>query len=199
MKEKLKDLTQEYLKERLIYDPDTGIFTWKESLVCHFKDGKRQTASSICQMWNKRFSNKNAGNNKQGYIIIGINGKNYAAHRLAFLYMEGYFPENFVDHIDQNPSNNAWSNLREVSNRCNLQNCKVYNTNKSGVTGVSWSDSNKRWLVNIGINNKQKHLGTYKNFDDAVMVRYNEEQSNINWNCSIESSAEKYLKENNLI
>ena len=76
-------LTQERLKELLHYDPETGYFTWKISPNNAVKVG------SV------------AGTSMNNYIRIIIDHKAYLAHRLAFLYMEGYFPEHEVDHINR--------------------------------------------------------------------------------------------------
>ena len=198
MKQKL---TQLYLKECLVYDPETGIFTWKERPLHHFKDGKRHQTKEVKQKtWNKVFSNNKIKTvNTDGYVVVRIDDILYLCHRLAFLYMEGYIPEHQVDHIDQNKSNNMWSNLRHVSRSCNLQNCKIRTNNKTGVTGVCWDKSDNKWLSYISIKNNQKRLGSFINLDDAVLARYNEEQNNIGWSCSVESSAYKYLKKNGLI
>lgn len=181
-------LTQEYLKELLTYDPDTGIFVWKERLSNHFKNERDKNA------WNTRYANKICGGNRDdGYILVRINKSNYLAHRLAFLYVEGYLPENFVDHIDRNPANNKWDNLREVSKKCNAQNCKLFKNNTSGVNGVSFDNSTNKWRSHIVINKKQKSLGYFENFEDAVRARYQEEIDNPLWTCSINSSAMEYL------
>lgn len=192
-------LTQEYLKECLDYDPETGIFTWKERPVHHFKATKKRTSKHICNWWNNRFAGKKTGSlNTNKDVGIFLNHKQYKAHRLAFLYMEGYIPEYEVDHIDRNRSNNKWNNLRHVTGVCNCQNRKVKSTNKSGVTGV-YKRPNNRWASGICINGKNINLGIHINFIDAVWARYNEEQNNPDWNCSTYSSAENYLKENNLL
>ena len=194
------DLTQEYLKECLTYDPETGIFTWKERPVNHFKDGKKRKSQSICKNWNSKYANKEAGTlNNVEYRLIRVHGKLYVAQRLAWLYMEGYWPEHSVDHIDQNKNNNKWSNLRHVTQQCNMQNCKLSKNNKSGVNGVWWNKSKSRWVAEITINRKNKWISSHKNLDDAAMARYNEEQNDPDWVCSVESSAEKYLKEHKLI
>ena len=202
-KQKLNDLTQKYLKECLDYDPETGIFIWKERPLHHFKDGKKFKAGSICNNWNSRYSNKCAGTiNGNGYIQFYIKNKVYLAHRLAFLYMEGYWPEYEMDHIDKDPSNNKWDNLRHVSRMCNMQNITKTSKNTTGVSGLIYNKNNskhKKWSAVLYINNGRIFLGSYATFDDAVLARYNEEQSNNSWGCSTETSAEKYLKERNLI
>jgi len=51
------------------------------------------------------------GNN--GYLYISFNGKEYLVHRLIMMYMKGSVPME-VDHIDSNPLNNKWNNLRNA-------------------------------------------------------------------------------------
>jgi hypothetical protein len=192
-KTKTTKLTQDYLKECLTYDPETGIFTWNERPVHHFK------SQGFCDHWNKRFANKDiTGVSDQGYIRMEINNRPYKAHRFAFLYMEGYLPEHGVDHIDRNRLNNKWINLREVGKKCNGQNCNLSKANKSGVTGVRWDKRLNRWISQIGINYERKNLGYFKDLDEAVWARYNEEVNNPEWSCSVDSSALKYLKEKGL-
>jgi hypothetical protein len=188
-------LTQGYLKECLHYDPETGIFTWNERPESHFK-----TIGSG-KAWNTKYANEIAGSrySKTGYTLISINYTLYYAHRLAFLYVEGYIPENHVDHIDKNKLNNQWDNLREVSVQCNLQNSHLSSANTSGVTGVYWEVARKKWVAQITISIRNFILGRFDRFEDAVMRRYKEEVENPNWTCSIESSAYKYLKDNNLL
>jgi hypothetical protein len=190
-----KKLTQKYLKECLTYDPNTGIFTWNVRPLSHFKN------SRICNNWNSRFCAKEAGiiGSHIMYRRIRVDAKLYLAHRLAFLYMEGYFPENQVDHMDRNRQNNKWENLREVSRQCNSQNCNLAKNNTSGVCGVYFDMGLNKWVAHIKISGKTIHLGCFENFDDAVMRRYYEELNNAFWTCSIESTAYKYLKDKNLL
>ena len=202
---KLNDLTQEYLKECVTYDPETGSFAWNERPIHHFKDSEKQkwqTKEIIHKNWNNRYANKLSGNlSPINYITIRMNNKSYLAHRLAWLYMEGYFPEYCIDHKNKNRSDNRWSNLRHVTHQCNMQNTKIRSDNTSGITGVSVVKvtNPKTWSVGIEISGKYKHIGTFNNINDAAMARYDEEQNNPSWPCAIESSAKKYLKERNLI
>jgi hypothetical protein len=171
-----KQLTQKRLKEVLKYYPGSGIFTWRTT-----GSGRKRKIAGCKDSY--------------GYIIIRIDGKNYKAHRLAWLYVHGYFPENQIDHIDKNPSNNKINNLREVSNQCNLRNTGNPITNTSGVKGVSWHKSNNKWGAYIKISEKTKYLGCYKNFGDAVMARYQAEKK-LDWSgCDSSSPAYQYLKE----
>ena len=115
------DLTAERLRELLNYDADTGKFTWRVDRPGRFaRAGKEAGTITI-----------------YGYRSICI-GRPRMAHRLVFLYMTGEMPQDDVDHIDGNPLNNAWSNLRDVSHRANTQNIrKARRHNKSGLLGVA--------------------------------------------------------------
>lgn len=177
MKSKREKLTQARLKELLDYDPDAGIFTWKNPISTAVKVG--QEAGSL---------------SSYGYIIISLSGKKYRAHRLAFLWMDGYVPENEVDHIDKIKTNNKWKNLREVSKQCNARNCGNRSTNTSGVRGVSFDKINKKWYASIRTNYKHKNLGLYDYFDEAVCARLAAEQC-LNWSgCDSNSPAYQHVK-----
>jgi hypothetical protein len=173
-------LTQKRLKEVLRYYPGSGIFRWRTR--------------------ERRKKNIIAGyKNSRGYIQIMIDGKKHPAHRLAFLYVHGYFPENDIDHIDRNPSNNKIKNLREVSRQCNMRNTGNRIDNTYGVKGVYWDKHANKWMVRICANGKDKYLGLYKNFNDAVIARYHAEKE-LNWKgCDSSSPAYQYLKQNNLL
>jgi hypothetical protein len=68
-------LTAERLREVLDYNPETGVFTWKVRTSIRVVAGK--VAGSV---------------GKRGYLIIGVGGRNYYAHRLAWLHMTGEWP-----------------------------------------------------------------------------------------------------------
>jgi len=176
-----KKLTQEKLKELLHYDPDTGIFTWKVS-----RSNVRAGDVAGCM-------------SPRGYWKIKLFNTSWFAHRLAWLYMEGYMPEQCVDHIDRDPGNNKWDNLREASFLCNTRNQNVNKSNKTGVSGVCFHKAVQKWYAEIPIRQKRYYLGVYKKFEDAVMARYKAE---VEWgflDCNSRSSAFLYLKEHNLL
>ncbi len=151
-------LTHKDLIRQLDYDHLTGIFIRKVS------NSNRTKVGDI------------AGTKHNGYIIIQVNGYKYRAHRLAWLHYYGYMPENRIDHKDRVKHHNWIKNLREASHMCNIRNTGNYKSNKSGVKGVYWHQSENKWAVQITVNQKTKHLGIYKNFDDAVCARLAGEQ-----------------------
>ncbi len=177
-----KDLPQKRLKELLEYDPQTGIFVWKKKRRGFAKKGDQAGCANL-----------------KGYISIKVDGRKFLSHRLAWLYIHGYFPENQIDHIDRNPSNNRINNLREVSQSCNSKNCGISTRNKSGITGVSWDKSKERWRAGIKANGKNMKIGIAKSKEEAAWLRWKAE-TKYDWpNCNTTSSAYMYLKERGLL
>lgn len=113
------------LKTLLDYDSETGVFTWRDRPKDHFR--KKNSYAS----WKTRFVGRRAGcATNEGYVYIGINGRTYAAHRLAFLYVYGYLPP-LIDHIDRDKGNNAIRNLRPVDHSENRRNMDPVNRSYS--------------------------------------------------------------------
>ena len=149
-------LTQEYLKECLNYNPETGVITWKERPEKHFK-----TVSAF-KMWNTRYCGKSAGSvNGKGYIHMPINGKSFSAHRLAWMYVYGQLPSKHIDHIDENKLNNKISNLRDTSREVNQQNISQPRiNNKTGFRGV-YKRKNGKYTASISFDSKNKWIGDF--------------------------------------
>lgn len=145
-------LSQDRLKELLSYDPETGFFTW---LVDRQRARKGSIAGTV---WKT-----------SGYRTIGIDYQIHKASRLAFLYMDGQWPDGLIDHIDRDRANDRWSNLRKVSYSQNATNRTA--ANLSGVTGVSWASDRNRWCAQIKVAGRSVNLGRFKNLDDAISAR----------------------------
>lgn len=149
-------LTQNKLKSVLHYCSDSGVFTWTNPSK-HVKYHKGKTAGKVA---------------KNGYVYIGIMGKAYLAHRLAWLYMYGAFPNDQIDHINGNTVDNRMSNLRDVSNLENSRNMKRQINNTSGVTGVHKSTKRDKWVAKIKVKGKVIALGHHRDFNAARMTRW---------------------------
>ena len=81
----------------------------------------------------------------------------HTVHRLvAFAFCDNPNNHNVVDHIDRNPLNNMFTNLRWVSQRINMRNQKLSVTNKSGFQGVSYDDKKDRWCVKVSGDNMRR-------------------------------------------
>jgi hypothetical protein len=137
----------------LDYDPATGIFTNKITRSNCAKAG--WVAGSTYSTDPTRYSD------------IWLNGKHYAAHRLAWFYCFKEWPEYYLDHIDGNKSNNAIDNLREATGSQNKYNIKIRKDNSVGYKGVSLDKRCGRYRAYININGKQKSLGYYATPEEA--------------------------------
>jgi len=83
-----------------------------------------------------------------GYANVTYRRKKYAVHRVIFLLVHAWLPEQ-IDHIDGNPLNNRVENLRPASPSQNMWNAKLRSDNTSGVKGVSWCKKYKKWEVGV--------------------------------------------------
>ncbi len=171
-------ISYDRLHELLNYNPETGIFTWKIDRG-NFKAGKQ--AGTLHHL---------------GYINIIIDWKSYGAHRLAWLYINGYFPENQIDHINRDKTDNRIKNLREATCQCNNRNRDIQKNNKTGIVGVHWSKTSRKYRAEIKINRKTIHLGYFKILKEATQARWEAEKKYNFPDCNTTSSAYQYLKKN---
>lgn len=111
-----------------------------------------------------------AGNyDKDGYIIIQIDGKKYRAHRLAWMYMTGEWPEHEIDHRDGIPWHNQWGNLREATRSDNCANSDRA-LGESGFRGVKFDPSTRTWRARIGHGYRRQYLGAYSTAEEAYQA-----------------------------
>jgi hypothetical protein len=105
-------------------------------------------------------------------VNIRVDGRLYQAHRLAWFYVHGKWPDGQIDHIDGNRKNNRIANLRDVPNRTNCQNRhRPPKSNRtSGLIGVSRHSQNNKWVASACLNGKSKYLGSYDSADAANAV-----------------------------
>lgn len=137
------------LRELLLYDPETGEFTW------------RVTRSTV------RAGDRAGSDGGKGYWIIQVDGRLYGRNRLAFLYMTGEWPANLADHINGVSLDDRWANLRSATQSQNLANSRRPITNTSGFKGVSSYRRTRRWQARIKVNGKDKYLGLFASAEEA--------------------------------
>jgi len=154
-------LTSKRLKSILHYDSLTGLFTWKVSPTLSVNVGDI------------------AGNSDTGNMRIGVDGCSYLAHRLAWFYVKNVYPKNVIDHEDGNSLNNAFSNLRDVTQSINMRNAAKRKDNTSNVTGVHFHNGLGKWRAVIGVDgNPVKHLGVFFDKFEAICARKSAEVLN---------------------
>lgn len=108
---------------------------------------------------------------RDGYLIIGIDGKQYRAHRVVWLHHYGQFPDGCLDHVNRIRTDNRIENLREVSKSQSRQNIGISKSNKSGIKGI-WEHTTMKgkWCASIGYKGKNVYLGIFTSIDDAALA-----------------------------
>ena len=157
-------ITAEYVRARLDYDPETGVFTWRARPDRKWTDRR----------WNNRYAGKRAGSqNRLGYWRITFDHKTqFQAANVAWLLMTGEWPsKTTVYHINRDPSDNRWKNLREATPTQQNFNRRRYSTNTSGTEGVSFDRKAGKWAAYINANNRRKFLGYFDKMEAAAIVR----------------------------
>ena len=149
-----EELTAEYVRERLNYDPDTGLFTWRTT-------------------WNPKFIGKNAGHMRHagkanGYVCICLKNREIFAHRLAWFYVYGKWPNGALDHINRVKNDNRIANLREALPWQNAANIDLPAHNRTGFKGVTWRKHAKKWCAEISILGRSFHLGSFDTAEEAA-------------------------------
>lgn len=140
------DVTAETLRDLLHYEVVTGRFY-------------RRTDGVEVKGW--------CGGAKKQYLIIDLFRKKYRAHRLAYLWVEGVWPEGDVDHINRMPDCNGWHNLRDTTRSENMRNTQAPSSNKSGVKGVCKCSKGTKWRAYLMVNYKQHTVGRFNTVEEA--------------------------------
>lgn len=157
----------EVLRQLLRYDPETGKLFWKERGREWFQSERE------CKRWNTRYADASAldARKSHGYRGGAIFGVRVSAHKAAWAYEHGNWPETMIDHIDGDASNNRISNLRLVSASLNSRNRKKRSDNASGATGVCWHSRDNVWEVHIGVDRKFIYVGRFSSLLEAKLAR----------------------------
>ncbi|EMY6611164.1 MULTISPECIES: HNH endonuclease [Vibrio] len=142
------------IKNQLTYDPETGVIHWKEP-------GRGRRANLVAGCVKQKQDNT--------WRRIVVDGAEYTSGQIAWSIMTGKFPEFIIDHIDGDSLNDAWCNLRRGDNCVAQRNLAKSKRNKTGVTGVKFSKGT--YTAYIGTGNKQKYLGSSRDFFEAICLR----------------------------
>lgn len=146
------DVTQEVLIALLRYEPDTGLFFWRQTGYGRPKD-LTIPAGYV--------------RSGDGYVGITVNYKRQLAHRLAWLYVHGVFPPEDIDHVNLTRTDNRIANLRAATTTQNLAN----SPGKAKRAGLKGTRRNRKgWQAVISINGKGVPLGTYPTVEEAHSV-----------------------------
>lgn len=135
-------ITQEEILNEIEYNPDDGVFRW-----LRIKSGRKMDREP-------GFTITGSNNPKTSYRYIGINGRKYAAHIIAWIYMKGCAPAGQIDHKNGDGLDNRFENLREASAHQNCINRTLRKDNKTGLIGVHFCEDRQRWIGSIKVNGR---------------------------------------------
>ena len=141
-----RDLDIELLRLLFTYDPETGVLKWRMNRSGNAKAG--DVAGCV---------------KRNGYIYIGVCGRIWTAHRLAWAIHYGRHPGDMLDHINRIKTDNRIANLRECTAAENAAN-KCFSPR--ALMGTRPTASGK-WLAQIGMYGKHRHLGTFASEEEA--------------------------------
>lgn len=151
MRRRITKVTAARVREMLLYDPQSGFFTWRQNVGSRGKIHAGTIAGYV---------------NALGYRYIRIDGELMLAHRLVWLYVHGHLPAKYIDHANGVTGDNSLRNLRECNQSENTQNVQRARVNSStGLLGVHIrADKNrtKRYTARIKIDGKGQYLGDFE-------------------------------------
>ncbi len=148
-------LTQEKVRQLLKYNPENGELIWLFN---------RQRPDLIgCEAGYVDTSN--------GYRYVAVDGTTYLLVRLVWFMETGEWPQT-IDHINGDPLDDKFSNLRNVSKGQNVANSGLKSTNTTGFKGVSYCSATRKYRASITINQVSKNLGRYRTPEEAHAAWY---------------------------
>lgn len=151
------DITYEYIREYMTYDPSTGECRLKRSV----KHSRKKIGDLVGSV------------QKNGYLVASISNIRVLLHRLIWLYMTGKFPVEYIDHINGNKGDNRFSNLREATAQQNNFNSSLSTRNTTGYKGVSYCKQMKKYKAGYKLNKKIYHIGYFDTPEQASAAYIN--------------------------
>lgn len=143
-------LTAEQAQNLFIYDPETGEF------ISRIKSGSRPAGVPVGRP------------HSRGYIQIHYRKRHYYAHRLAWLYMTGSWPEGQIDHINGLRDDNRFCNLRDVTQSRNMLNQKApLQRNKVGILGISKVTRSDKYVAQFTFEGQKITVGYFRDPHEA--------------------------------
>lgn len=115
-----------------LFDPKSGVLTWRVSNSKRVKVGQRAGAARPC-----------------GRRVVSVDGVRYREHRIIWKLVTGEEPAAFIDHRDIDGGNNRWENLRTATNSQNMANRGVQSNSSSGLKWAYFHAASGRWLSRI--------------------------------------------------
>lgn len=149
----------EYLRECFVFFKGTGLLIWKSRPRHHFVDDRSW------KIWNTKHAGSDARMKSENRYLVTVRNRKYRLHRIIWKLVTGSDPIQVIDHIDCNPLNNMWSNLREATFSQNLQNSAGH---KDHLFPKGVSPHRDRWQAHIKVGDHREYLGLFDSIDEAA-------------------------------
>jgi hypothetical protein len=104
----------------------------------------------------------------QGHLGCTVDRERIYLHCLIWFLVTGEWPTADIDHVNDDPADNRWANLREASRSQNLMNKRRDGRNTSGVKGVYFDKSRLKWCAEIKAGAIRERLGRFDRIEDAA-------------------------------
>lgn len=148
--------TAEELRAAFRYDPDTGLLYWR----IQPRQGYAGDIAGSLDRTDRR-------------VQVRFRWRLYRRYRIAWCMMTGKWPMHQIDHVDGDPANDRWCNLRAATH---AENCR--NSRSRGQTsllkGVSWNTRRRKWVAQISGAGPHRNLG-YFTTEEAAHEAYRKE------------------------
>jgi hypothetical protein len=152
-----------------MYDPMTGDLIWRERSAAEFA-----SKPAYMSFMSRRLGKVAGFIDSGGYRQIVVDGQGWLGHKLVWLFVHKEwvpYPEYEIDHVNGKRADNRIQNLRKVTKSANQRNSSMRVNNKSGVHGVNWVKSKRRWVARIWDGPRHVFLGQFKELSDAALAR----------------------------
>ena len=141
--------TQQELQEHFQYSVVTGEMIWIKSRNPRVPAGARAGTPDT-----------------YGHFKCTFKGASYPVHRLVWKLITGEDPSSKeVEHINRDPQNNAWHNLRLATHKENMRNIQ-----RKGVSFLNNPKLTKQWMARIQVDGKRIFVGTFLTEEEAVQA-----------------------------
>ena len=146
---------------------------WKDTILDRFyyNDGEIYYKDRPdCPQFSKHHAHVQVGYNCNGYrrcmqkcSVLGK--RNFMVHRIVWLLNTGEWPKNTIDHINRDPLDNRFENLRDTTQAQNNANRGAY---KVGGKFKGVYPNGSKWRVQINHNKVRHNLGHYHCVGQAI-------------------------------
>jgi len=120
-----------------------------------------------------RFPKDSAAGSSSAYSKVYVDKEHIYVHKAIWSIHHGYIPDETIDHIDTNTTNNKIGNLRIATRSQQQHNTGVRSTNSTGVKGVSLCKLTGLYRAELKLNHKRvfdKRFNTIEEAKEALDI-----------------------------